>query len=89
MTVKLICDMELFAYPHDKQQCFLDSTSLSYEPSHVRFLWDKFTVDETIYFPKFRIDSVATAPNCTSPDIHGVGSKSCVRAIINMSRKVR
>lgn len=27
ITVKLTCDMQLFAYPHDKQQCFLESTS--------------------------------------------------------------
>lgn len=88
MTVKLICDMELFAYPHDKQRCFLDSTSLSYDPTHVQLSWDSFTVDETIYFPKFKIDSYSSAPNCNHPNIHGVGSKSCIRAIVNLSRKV-
>ena len=27
MTIKMICDMHLFAYPHDTQSCFLDSKS--------------------------------------------------------------
>ena len=27
LTVKMICDMELFAYPHDTQSCFLDTKS--------------------------------------------------------------
>ena len=88
MTVKLICDMQLFAYPHDKQTCFLDSTSLSHEPSHIQLVWDHFSVDETIYFPKFMIDNYSTAPNCTEPNIHKVGSKSCVRAIVSLSRKL-
>lgn len=88
LTVQLICDMELFAYPHDRQECFLDSTSLSYEPNRVNLLWDRFAVDETIYFPKFKIDSFATSGNCTSPDIHKVGRKSCIRGIVNLSRKV-
>lgn len=30
LTVKLNCDMELFAYPHDTQECFFDSTSRKY-----------------------------------------------------------
>lgn len=88
MTVQLICDMELFAYPHDRQQCFLDSTSLSYKPTHLQLQWDSFTVDESIYFPKFRIDSYSTASNCTCPNIHKVGDESCVRAIVHLSRKV-
>lgn len=27
LTAKVICDMELFAYPHDTQSCYLDSKS--------------------------------------------------------------
>lgn len=27
LTVKMICDMQLFAYPHDMQHCYVDSKS--------------------------------------------------------------
>jgi hypothetical protein len=88
MTVQLICDMELFAYPHDKQRCFLDSTSLASDPSELILQWDQFSIDETIYFPKFTIDSYSMPPNCTSPNIHKIGIQSCIRGIVNLSRKV-
>lgn len=88
LQVQLICDMELFAYPHDRQVCFLDSTSLSYTPTHVQLTWDSFDLDETIYFPKFRIDSHAALPNCSSASSSSRDDKSCIRGSISFSRKV-
>lgn len=41
VTVKLTCDMQLFAYPHDQQQCFLESTSREFLRSvSIPFLTD-------------------------------------------------
>ena len=31
LTVKMVCDMQLFAYPHDMQSCYMDSKSRKYK----------------------------------------------------------
>lgn len=84
LQVKAICDMELFAYPHDRQTCFLDSTSLSYSKTHLNLTWSSFDLDETIYFPKFSIDSHTGLSDCPKR----MTDKSCIRASISLSRKL-
>lgn len=46
--------------------------------------WDEFTVDESIYFPKFRIDEHFSRNICDKPAVR----RSCVRGVLKLSRKV-
>lgn len=47
-------------------------------------VWENFTVDESIYFPKFRIDEYYALDECeTEPE-----RRSCIRGVLALSRKV-
>lgn len=46
--------------------------------------WEKFTVDDSIYFPKFRIDSFSSQNSCGDTEER----RSCIRGILQLSRKV-
>lgn len=48
--------------------------------------WEDFVVDETLYFPKFRVDSFEKSLVCSPRAVRM--ERSCVRGVLSMSRKV-
>lgn len=47
-------------------------------------VWENFTVDESIYFPKFRIDDHFSSNTCGLAHER----RSCIRGVLKLSRKV-
>lgn len=47
-------------------------------------VWENFTVDESIYFPKFRIDEYYALDECEKEPER----RSCIRGVLALSRKV-
>ncbi|KAI1278007.1 Serine/threonine-protein kinase 10 [Halotydeus destructor] len=94
MTVKLSCDMDLFAYPQDTQECFFDTVSLTQPSSRLHIQWAAFQVDSSINYPKFTIYDYGQG-RCTNFERAEFESKfdrplntSCIRGSIKMSRKL-
>lgn len=59
-------------------------SAVSYNKNQMILIWEKFTVDDSIYFPKFRIDSFSAENSCGDMEER----RSCIRGILQLSRKV-
>ena len=57
---------------------------MTYNKNQMMLVWENFTVDDSIYFPKFRIDDYFTSSICDREPVR----RSCIRGIVRMSRKV-
>ena len=60
------------------------SIPVSYNINQMVLVWENFTVDESIYFPKFRIDEYSSMNACDKAHVR----RSCIRAVLRLSRKV-
>lgn len=65
---------------------------MTHSRENIALKWDLFVVDTHIYFPKFHIFEF-TEQNCTHPDFtenHSITepSKSCIRGVVKLSRKL-
>lgn len=58
--------------------------TVSYNKNQIMLSWGNFTVDESIYFPKFRIDNYFAENSCDDE----YERRSCIRGVLRLSRKV-
>ncbi|RWS09755.1 Glycine receptor subunit alphaZ1-like protein [Dinothrombium tinctorium] len=84
VILKLSCVMDLFDFPQDSQECYIDITSAFNNQKRVNFTWRQFEVLNEKEFSKFEFPSYSSG-RCLSirgPDF------SCLRGRIQFFRRL-
>ncbi|RWS17344.1 Glycine receptor subunit alphaZ1-like protein, partial [Dinothrombium tinctorium] len=84
LNSKLSCNMDLFYYPQDKPQCFIDIVSLTFNSRKLQIDFENFEVDISTTFPKCEVTKY-WIENCTK--VVNSEKFSCVRGVIRFYRR--
>ncbi|XP_074604697.1 glutamate-gated chloride channel alpha-like [Brevipalpus obovatus] len=85
LSVKFTCDMNLFAYPQDIQECYIDIVSLAHNTQNVILRWESFDLLPSNYCPRFFIRNHTYVQWIEQTS---TGNFSCLRAGIRLFRRL-
>ncbi|RWS26399.1 glutamate-gated chloride channel-like protein [Leptotrombidium deliense] len=82
--MKLSCTMDLFYFPQDTQECYVDISADIYKNKKVRFVWMQFNVLNEKEFSKFEFPWITE----TTCDSNRGPNYDCIRGQIHLFRRL-
>ncbi|KAI1290952.1 Glycine receptor subunit alpha-3 [Halotydeus destructor] len=86
LSLDLLCEMDFKYYPHDKQTCFLDVMSFTYNNKSVTLEWQDFVLTKNLYMTGFYVHR-SEERRCDKT-LKGLGSLDCLRGVVVLKRYV-